>query len=325
MNCPYVMRMCSKCGEVKFLFKFVKHKGRKYGFENGCKECRLAYDKQYREERKEEISEYKKQYYENNKKEILEQCKQYYEERKEEIAEYKKQYYKEHKKELAEKKKQYYENNKKEILEKNKQYYENNKEEKLEYHKKYREEHKEERAEYHKRYYKEHKEGLVGYRKQYRKEHKKELAEKNKQYYKDNKEEILKKNKQYYRTSQGQVARFNGHNKRRIKEKIQGSGITKTQWLEMMNFFEWKCAYSDMYIGGNENQRNRSIDHIIALDNGGENEIWNLVPMYKSYNSSKQTKDMLEWYQQQDFYSEERLQKIYEWQEYAYNKWNVNI
>ena len=92
----------------------------------------------------------------------------------------------------------------------------------------------------------------------------------------------------------------------------------------MMNFFEWKCAYSDIYIGG-KNQNIRSIDHIIALDNGGLNEIWNCIPMYRPYNSSKNTKDMLEWYQQQDFYSEERLQKIYEWQEYAYNKWNVNI
>ena len=44
--------------------------------------------------------------------------------------------------------------------------------------------------------------------------------------------------------------------------------------------------------------------------------------MNKPYNSSKQDKDMEEWYQEQDFYSEERLQKIYEWQEYAYNKYS---
>lgn len=31
---------------------------------------------------------------------------------------------------------------------------------------------------------------------------------------------------------------------------------------------------------------------------------------------------MEEWYQQQEYYSEERLNKIYEWQEYAKNKWN---
>ena len=32
---------------------------------------------------------------------------------------------------------------------------------------------------------------------------------------------------------------------------------------------------------------------------------------------------MLNWYQKQEFYSEERLQKIYEWQEYAYEKWGT--
>ena len=41
----------------------------------------------------------------------------------------------------------------------------------------------------------------------------------------------------------------------------------------MMDFFEWKCAYSDIYIGGSENQSIRSIDHITALGNGGLNEI----------------------------------------------------
>ena len=30
---------------------------------------------------------------------------------------------------------------------------------------------------------------------------------------------------------------------------------------------------------------------------------------------------MLEWYIQQPYYSEERLQKIYKWCEYALNKW----
>ena len=42
----------------------------------------------------------------------------------------------------------------------------------------------------------------------------------------------------------------------------------------------------------------------------------------RSYNISKLDRDMFQWYKEQDFFSEERLQKIYEWQEYAYNKWH---
>ena len=85
----------------------------------------------------------------------------------------------------------------------------------------------------------------------------------------------------------------------------------------MMNFFNWKCAYSGVSL----NKNNRSIDHIIPLDKGGENEIWNCVPMLNSYNSSKHDKDIIEWYENQEYFSEERLNKIYEWVKYAYDNW----
>ena len=83
--------------------------------------------------------------------------------------------------------------------------------------------------------------------------------------------------------------------------------------------FSRKLILSEENIGGNRG--NRTIDHIIPINKNGKHEIWNCVPMTKSYNSSKQDKDLLEWYKEQPFFSEERLQKIYEWQEYAFNKW----
>ena len=86
----------------------------------------------------------------------------------------------------------------------------------------------------------------------------------------------------------------------------------------MMEFFNWKCAYSGIQL----NKGNRSIDHIIPLSKGGKHEIWNCVPMYKSYNCSKYNNNILDWYIQQPFYSEERLNKVYEWVEYAKNKYN---
>ena len=173
------------------------------------------------------------------------------------------------------------------MKEKNKKYRNNNKDYYYEYNKNYRKENKEDIKEYKQKYYEEHKEERKKYNKQWRK---------------DNPEKILNQN-----------------NKRRTKEENQGNGITKEQWLEMMNFFDWKCAYSGEYIGGDSNKR--TIDHIIALDNGGEHEIWNLVPMLKSYNSNKHTKDILEWYLEQDYFDIDRLTKIYEWRVYAYWKY----
>lgn len=110
---------------------------------------------------------------------------------------------------------------------------------------------------------------------------------------------------------------INQSNKRR--NKMIGKGITKEQWLEMMNFFGWRCAYSGEYMSFN---KCRTVDHIIPINKGGTNEIWNLVPMHRSYNCSKQDFDPSEWYIEQSFYSEERLQKICDWQIYAYNKYS---
>ena len=170
--------------------------------------------------------------------------------------------------------------------------------------KEWRENNKERKKEYNKEYYENNKERKKEY---------------DKEYYENNKEHIKEYYKEYYENNPDKV--FNYANKRRSIEENQGRGISKDQWYEMMEFFDWKCAYSGEYIGGKENRCIRSIDHIIPLSKGGENEIWNCIPMHRSYNSSKFTNDMLEWYQQQEFYSEERLNKIYEWIEYAKNKW----
>lgn len=180
--------------------------------------------------------------------------------------------------------KKYYQDNKETILEKGKERYENNKETILERNKKWKENNKEKFDEYQKKYHE---------------EHKIEKAEYKKQWGKNNPEK-----------------RFNSRCRRR-KNIEKKNDVTKEQWIEMMQFFDWKCAYS----GEKLNDKNRSTDHILSLDKGGLNVIWNLVPMVRNYNSSKHTKDMVEWYKQQDFYNEDRLNKIYEWQEYAFKKW----
>ena len=60
----------------------------------------------------------------------------------------------------------------------------------------------------------------------------------------------------------------------------------------------------------------------MALDNGGLNEPWNVVPMRKGYNSSKHNNEnTLNWYLEQEYFDIDRLNKIVEWQIYAYEKW----
>jgi len=97
-------------------------------------------------------SEYNKNYREEHKEEITEKKKIYNEEHKEERAGYHKKYNEEHKAELAEKSKKYYQEHKVERVEYVKKYNKEHKAERAEYKKKYHEEHKAEIAEYHKKY-----------------------------------------------------------------------------------------------------------------------------------------------------------------------------
>ena len=180
---------------------------------------------------------------------------------------------------------------------------------------------KECQSKYHKQYHKNNKNKITEHYKQWYQDNREKWIEHVKKWNQDNRDKQIEYHKRYYQTPQGRISAFNNCQRRRIKEQEQGTGITKDQWLECMSFFDWRCAYSGEYLGGNDNSFNRTIDHIVPISTGGDHMIWNMVPMTRSLNSSKKDKDMLEWYREQDFFSEARLQKIYEWQEYAYNKW----
>lgn len=320
MKCPYCIKICSKCKRILVAnaMNFYKDKNCKYGLQSVCKIC---------------ISKHNSQNWKMNKKlknknnpfdnidinkiwnhcpfcikvctkcgEILVANETNFRKIKSgkyglraECRNCEKEYNNEYMQNNDEKYKQIKKNS-------NKKYYKKNKEEILKKQKNHREECIEEMKEK---------------EKQYREKHKEKIAECKKQYYKKHKEEISDYHRQWRRNNPH--IKFNNHNKRRQREKNQGNGISKDQWLEMMDFFEWKCAYSGEYIGGDSEFR--TIDHIIPLSKGGEHEIWNCIPCYGIYNYSKYNKDMLEWYTQQEFYSEERLNKIYEWIEYTKNKY----
>ena len=198
----------------------------------------------------------------------------------------------------------------------NKQWYKSNRNKKLEYQKQWHQDNRDKKLEYDKQWHKANKERD----KQYYQDNREKVLERQKQWYQDNKEKRSEYHKQYRQSPQGQVVTFNSRQRRRIKEEQQGTGITKDQWLEMMSFFGWQCAYS----GERLTKDNRSVDHIVPIDAGGDNMIWNMVPMTRSLNSSKHANNMEEWYKEQVCYDPKRLAKIYEWQEYAYNKYGKN-
>ena len=300
MNIPYLMKRCTKCGRwlVASTVNFNRVKNGKYGLRGDCKACQKAYQKQYYKDNKEKITEYNKKWRLDNK---------------EKKAEYGKRYREVNKDKIAKKNKRYYQDNKDKIAERYKRWREAN----PEYYKQYYEANKDKERERSKQYYEANKDKHAEYYKQYNEINKDKVNERNKRYYEANKEKMAEYNKQWRQSPQGKVAIFNINHRRRIKEEQQGSGITKDQWLEMMKFFDFRCAYSGEVLS----KKTRSVDHIVPISTGGDNMIWNMVPMTRSLNSSKHDKDMEKWYREQSFYDPSRLQKIYKWQEFAYNKY----
>ena len=222
--------------------------------------------------------------------------------------EYQKEYREKNKDKISEYQKEYREKNKDKISE----YYEKNKDKRIEYQKEYVEKNKDKIKEY----YEKNKDKI----KEYVEKNKDKIKEYQKEYYEKNKGEIKEYQKEWNKNNSEK--KFNSHNKRRSKLENQGRGITNEQYIECNNWFNWKCAYSGEKMKNDKSTHGRTIDHIVALDNGGLNEPWNIVPMRKGYNSSKNaTENSLDWYKEQKYFNEERLNKIVEWQIYAYEKW----
>lgn len=144
-----------------------------------------------------------------------------------------------------------------------------------------------------KKNYQNNKEIKIEYQKEYQKE-----------YYENNKDKINKKKK------------INKHKRRALKQNNGGS-YTINQWNESLKYFNNKCAYSG------KTMEQVSVEHIIPITKGGTSYIWNIIPCELSLNISKNNKDLLEWYKEQEFYSEERLNKIYEYIEYMKNKYEL--
>lgn len=81
--------------------------------------------------------------------------------------------------------------------------------------------------------------------------------------------------------------------------------LSNDDWKSICDTFNNACAYCN-------NPYGLTVDHVIPLSKGGTNAKCNIVPACQSCNSSKNSKDMIEWYKQQSFFSKANLTKILE-------------
>ena len=143
------------------------------------------------------------------------------------------------------------------------------------------------------------------------KEYRKENAEKIKEYRKENAEKIKEYRKEYLQTPAGKEVFARGNHKRRALKAKNGGSYTSEQWQICLEYFDNKCAYTGEILDS------LNVEHIIPLSKGGTSYIWNLCPSNQNPNFSKGNSDLETWYRKQEYFSEERLEKIYKWQEFA--------
>lgn len=281
-------KICTKCGVEKELTIefFHKVKINKDGFCGQCRVCVREYKATYNQLNKEFIVQHKKQYYLDNKEAIDEYRRLHAEENRDIIASRARAYGQKNKEVIAARGKLYRESNRNNIKERRKLQRNEHKEAIAERAKRYNEENKEKIAINKKKYLAENIESIHAYKKIYRQNNKRLLDEKAKVYRKENRE---------------------SHNiseqRREAKKRSLPYSLTVHQWADIKNHFNNECCYCGRRLP-------LAKDHFLALNNGGEFTINNIVPSCISCNSSKKNKDFKTWFPNFIHYSKLREQKI---------------
>lgn len=80
------------------------------------------------------------------------------------------------------------------------------------------------------------------------------------------------------------------------------------EWIEALKYFDNSCAYCGAF------SHDPHQDHVIPLVKGGGYTKQNIIPACIRCNESKNRKDMEEWYRSRECFTEQRLDKIKQWQ-----------
>lgn len=124
------------------------------------------------------------------------------------------------------------------------------------------------------------------------------------------------------RRLRGEDRKWQQNNKDKVRAYNQKYGdkrhkITKEEWRSCKNYFDNQCAYCGLPLSEHFIQFKRKTIlgdfHKEHITDKGSPFLDNCIPSCKSCNSSKWKFDMEEWYLDQPFFKQERLNKINKW------------
>lgn len=135
----------------------------------------------------------------------------------------------------------------------------------------------------------------------------------NRKWREENSEHVLQYTKNYQKENKD---RFKVYNENR---KIKNHKISNKQWQRCLSYFNYECAYCGATFDEHKRKYNQQLhkEHVI---HNGENDLSNCVPACKDCNSHKWEFPLEEWYPQQDFYLEDKYNKILKWLNKDYKK-----
>ena len=85
---------------------------------------------------------------------------------------------------------------------------------------------------------------------------------------------------------------------------------TLQDWKDCVVYFGGECAYCGATPRKNERLTK---DHLVPICNDGGTTPENIIPSCAKCNSSKGSEDFKDWFMKQQFFSQERLNRIFKW------------
>ena len=86
-------------------------------------------------------------------------------------------------------------------------------------------------------------------------------------------------------------------NTQRKRSPIPKDRLPLEHWKTINTAFNCRCAYCDCWLEkeSSDNPRSRVIEHVVPFSRGGRNDYTNIVPACRQCNSSKGTKNLRQW------------------------------
>lgn len=255
-------KVCVKCGSCESSPR------------GDCRPCKREYDREYRANNKEKVSQSKKNAYLKKPEHYIEKSKLSYERDKELISEKSKVYREANRQRILDAKKKYRVENKEKIATLQKISYEKNRQNILKRQKDYVQKNKEKHD---------------AVQREYRVRHAERLAERSREWLKNNKERAAERHKKYYSNNPEIFA-----NSRTVRRSREASGkLSQGLFTKLLQEQGGKCPGCLTEI----NQTTLHVDHYFPLSLGGKHEDANIQLLCATCNLRKHATHPLKWLQ----------------------------